>query len=151
MWNKGVPLGNKGVARLLLRENKRACPTYQVCIERESVPTVTSSPSFVQMFSRHFWHLGSDKTFWRRFGLGHWLGTYRTFLTYKTLTVDILKTYLIWSLTSDWQNVLKTFLTWSLDRDLQNVLKTFLTWWLSRDLQNIICRHFKDISDLVID
>ena len=41
MWNKGVPLENKGVARLLLRKNKRACPTYQVCIERRSVPTVT--------------------------------------------------------------------------------------------------------------
>ena len=41
MRNKGVPLENKGVARLLLRENKCACPTCQVCIERESVPTVT--------------------------------------------------------------------------------------------------------------
>ena len=41
MWNKGIPLGNKGITRLLLRENQRACPTYQVCIERESVPTVT--------------------------------------------------------------------------------------------------------------
>ena len=41
MQNKGVPLENKGVARLLLRENKRACPMYQVCIEWESVPTVT--------------------------------------------------------------------------------------------------------------
>ena len=39
--NKGVPLENKGIARLLLRKNKRACPTYQVCIGRESVPTVT--------------------------------------------------------------------------------------------------------------
>ena len=41
MWNKVIPLENKGIARLLLRENKRACPTYQVCIEWESVPTVT--------------------------------------------------------------------------------------------------------------
>ena len=41
MWNKGVPLENKGVARLLFKENKRACPTYQVCIGRESIPTVT--------------------------------------------------------------------------------------------------------------
>jgi hypothetical protein len=41
MWNKGVPLENKGVARLLVRENKCACPMYQVCIERESIPTVT--------------------------------------------------------------------------------------------------------------
>ena len=45
MWNKGVPLGNKNVARLLWKENKRACPTYQVCIERESVPTVTATGS----------------------------------------------------------------------------------------------------------
>ena len=41
MWNKGILLGNKGVTRLLIRDNKHACPTYQVCIERESIPTVT--------------------------------------------------------------------------------------------------------------
>ena len=51
MWNKGVPLENKGVARLLLRENKRACPTYQVCIERESIPTVTDVVNFVDEVS----------------------------------------------------------------------------------------------------
>ena len=53
MWNKGVPLENKGVARLLLRENKRACPTYQVCIGRESIPTVTVINKENKMSMRH--------------------------------------------------------------------------------------------------
>ena len=95
--------------------------------------------------SKIFHWLGTCKTVWWPF----WLGDYLE--TYKTLSVDILRTHLTSSLTGDWQNVLKMFLTRSMARDLQNVLKALLTWSLSRDLQNVICRHFKDIFDLVID
>ena len=67
------------------------------------------SKTELSRFCCHSNWLGTDRMFWRHFWLGHWLGTCKMFWwpfwlghyleTYKTLSVDILRISLTWSLT----------------------------------------------------